>query len=1603
MADSFDPYHKWLGISPKDQPPNHYRLLAIELFETDPDVIEGAADRQMAHVRTFQTGQNSALSQRILNELSAARLCLLNPQKKTDYDRRLREKIAAGHVEGVSIHSLPKAKPLPVTDVPLIVADSPSSSSSTRTQKRGRKAPLWQQPLAVSAVGAVVLLACAVYFLTVRGKEPSQAVGKNTSADPVTAPKTTGDNAPAKKTVDRAPKITKQLPSVATSASGEPDFAITEATWGAGDKWVNVTDGVRGLVKDNRLLFMAWSNLFGSPEDPAPGVAKALRIQYQSRGRVYSAVYPENFFVYLDGNPLAPPTDSPGDLQLLEARYGAGKTYIDVLPQLREHVHQGRVAVSADQFAAATADELAKQGMNEGQVINEGTFKVLWVRYRNATGEHFMHVWNADRLVIDSRPPATAGATIDLMKLIDPDRDAVSGKWKFDGSVLITPAEPGARLEIPFEPPEEYELRIVCEGDHETRDIGAGLVVGGRQVLAAVDGLSGTASGLSLVDGAWGNNNPSCHWRCGPMLEQGRPNTLVFVIRRTSVAVYRDGAELIHWSGHPASLSIISDWSVHDAQHLFLKSHDTSLRITKLELVPLVPEKSPMLVASESGSPVDALKAIELDRDRLHGNWQYNGQTLVSPSSEKGQIQLPVVVPANYRLHVVVQRESGSDALSFTLPIAGAQVSFLIDAGNGTRTGLRQIDGKNIDSNETKHETSIFADGKEKLITITVRGNHVQAECGGEQLVDWKGDVSRLRPTEVAPYKDRVYLGSHLSRYRLTKIELTPLGPDAGQEPPPSLAKGPVDLLKHIDPKRDAITGDWSIADGVLQSPAAEFACLAAPPPPAPEYRLTVRLERLQGIDTFSVGLPIGKQQVIAAVDAWDGKFSGLEKIDGKSCYENETAHEGRALEAGRRHTLVYAVRANGVKVDVDGQTVIDWSGDPARLSTIPVFTSPDPRQLVLGTAHHSVFRISRLEIEPLDPKKPTAGLLKIFEDEPGFVEALKLADLGAQAVLVSDEAYSGRASVKVTPSQRYSEALPGLDVKIRKRPTAPDEYRYLRFAWKKRGGQQIWLQLHHPGNWFRYRAGPNQDEGWAGVRVADELPNDFVVVTRDLAADFGEFTLNGIALTPFDGQWACFDHIYLARSLSDFDSIETPPTKPPARKFSDLASGKSPRVPVSDEAAQKQAKQALLKKLAAAKSAEQKRKLAQQFVEEASLAGSPDANVYVLLSQAVDLAEACGDLDLAWQAIDQLASTFAINADELRQKSLTEIAKTAKSPERCRELVDSSCRLLVSALVAGEAEIVKKTAAQAQSLAKRTKDKTLQKDLNGRAAGANRLAGELEAVAAARETLKSIPDDAHANFVVGHWQLCVEDDWEPALVKLAKGDDESWKKLAAESRPLVHDISDPNLQITTADAWWEAVEKEPWPGRHYLRLHAANWYRLALPSLMGEKRNHADQRLKLVLATDEGLPAWELFNFSGGQSVGGFKRITRGGAMRTHVDYDGPMDVTFVARTDSLNIRLVAYDRDVVIWNWELNPSELRVERPNGGTVPVPVKPLEPNRWYEFHYRITRQGTTIMVDGVPVFTENRAYSKFPRGPVGVTGAGNAVVDVKKFVVRAVD
>jgi hypothetical protein len=150
MDEPFDPYHRWLGIPPREQPPHLYRLLGIPVFEDDPDVIGIAADRQMAHLRTFQAGKHSAVSQKLLNEMAAARVCLLNPSRKAAYDAQLSAMLAAPAPGSGSPQAPPQAPDLSFLETD---SDRPAGATlrSVRTSNKKRLVGLLFVAVAVAA------------------------------------------------------------------------------------------------------------------------------------------------------------------------------------------------------------------------------------------------------------------------------------------------------------------------------------------------------------------------------------------------------------------------------------------------------------------------------------------------------------------------------------------------------------------------------------------------------------------------------------------------------------------------------------------------------------------------------------------------------------------------------------------------------------------------------------------------------------------------------------------------------------------------------------------------------------------------------------------------------------------------------------------------------------------------------------------------------------------------------------------------------------------------------------------------------------------------------------------------------------------------------------------------------------------------------------------------------------------------------------------------------------------------------------------------------------------------------------------------------------
>jgi hypothetical protein len=226
MPETFDPYHKWLGIGPEEQPANHYRLLGIRLFEADRDVIDNAVYRQIAHIRTFQLGQHTDLSQRILNELAAAKARLLDPAKKAEYDAWLRAQLGSVESRPADGGERDAWTPFPSQippNVPLRVSPSPPASYRPSRQRFSRGWPI------LAVVGTAVILAAVIGWLLLRGENRANIVARQPENKAVIPADAERLPRPSEKTKTESKEGDPGLPPSQTPRASTPEPSETNA------------------------------------------------------------------------------------------------------------------------------------------------------------------------------------------------------------------------------------------------------------------------------------------------------------------------------------------------------------------------------------------------------------------------------------------------------------------------------------------------------------------------------------------------------------------------------------------------------------------------------------------------------------------------------------------------------------------------------------------------------------------------------------------------------------------------------------------------------------------------------------------------------------------------------------------------------------------------------------------------------------------------------------------------------------------------------------------------------------------------------------------------------------------------------------------------------------------------------------------------------------------------------------------------------------------------------------------------------------------------------------------------------------------------------
>jgi hypothetical protein len=89
MNEAFNPYYAFLGLDQELAGPNYYQLLRLRELEGDASKITAAAEKAMVRVRGQRPGQHAPEWSRLLDEIQAAKACLLDPAQKRAYDERL--------------------------------------------------------------------------------------------------------------------------------------------------------------------------------------------------------------------------------------------------------------------------------------------------------------------------------------------------------------------------------------------------------------------------------------------------------------------------------------------------------------------------------------------------------------------------------------------------------------------------------------------------------------------------------------------------------------------------------------------------------------------------------------------------------------------------------------------------------------------------------------------------------------------------------------------------------------------------------------------------------------------------------------------------------------------------------------------------------------------------------------------------------------------------------------------------------------------------------------------------------------------------------------------------------------------------------------------------------------------------------------------------------------------------------------------------------------------------------------------------------------------------------------------------------------------------
>ncbi|MBI5821232.1 MAG: hypothetical protein HZA88_19860 [Verrucomicrobia bacterium] len=216
---------------------------------------------------------------------------------------------------------------------------------------------------------------------------------------------------------------------------------------------------------------------------------------------------------------------------------------------------------------------------------------------------------------------------VNLMPLINTDIDAIDGSWSLRGNTLVSETNQFARIQIPYEPPREYDFRIVFSRVSGKEDVGQYFSQTGRMAMWHMGAINNKLFGFQTVDGRGTGRGNRTTIRSENCLRNGQTYTSVLAVRKNGVQAYLDGKLISKWVTDFNDASLDRYWAMPDSRLMGLITHKSLVVFQKIELLEItgkgraMPRQEIVVAKPKAGKQQPGVKPrseVEANRTRLH-------------------------------------------------------------------------------------------------------------------------------------------------------------------------------------------------------------------------------------------------------------------------------------------------------------------------------------------------------------------------------------------------------------------------------------------------------------------------------------------------------------------------------------------------------------------------------------------------------------------------------------------------------------------------------------------------------------------------------------------------------------------------------------------------------------------------------------------------------------------------------------------------------------------------------------------------------------------------------------------------------------------------